>query len=134
MPQRHITRICAACKKDVAISDQYCPACGIDTQSAIIADEPHALWQKAETVLPVALTLGMVILRVGFKLGRTPWLRHALSLWIRRSDMKDPAPTSLARQSREGKPRRIRIRSRWVVQDAQGREQKGTEEHLIDIS
>ncbi len=130
MSLRPVTRICVACRQDVAIADQYCPACGVDTQSAIIPDETHSLRTKAVKALPTVLTLGLVALRVGFKLGRAPWLRQALSLWTGRS----AAPTSMARQPPGAKPRRIHICSRWVVRDSQGRTRQGTEEHLIDIS
>ncbi len=134
MSPRHITRICVACKNDVAIADQFCPTCGADTQSALVVGENHSLWQKAEQSLPVILTLAVVLLRVGFRLGQAAWFRQALSLWAKGSRSAEAAPNSLQRKTGEKKSRRFHIRSRWTIRDSQGREHQGTEEHLIDVS
>ena len=129
-----ITRICVACRHDVAIADQFCPTCGADTQSAIVAGDNHSLWQKAEQTLPVILTLAVVLLRVGFRLGQVAWLRQALSLRAKDPRSTEATRNSLQRRTGEKKSRRIHIRSRWAVRDSQGREHQGTEEHLIDVS
>lgn len=123
-----VFRICPECSADIPLQARHCPTCGSDSQ----ANQPIRQLRLPATVsgalLPVAAGLAGLALRAGWKLLQSQWLRTTVQNAL---TTPPPAPTSPTPTATTG--RTIRIRSSWVVREADGSVRQGQEDHTINL-
>ena len=125
-----VQRICPHCADATPLDAQYCPHCGYDTQAGLPMRQSNLPVALGKAALPVLAGAATLALRAGWKLlnsrlTQPPTLRQA----------QPPAIKSETRVS-EVVPRSrrtVRIRSSWMVGDANGVWKQGTSEHIIDF-
>lgn len=121
-------RICAECSGTVQIEDQFCPACGSDTQAELMTAPASSLAQKAVAAVPALLAVGLVVLKMGGSLLRNPLVRQLLA------GSNEGLPAS----RRTGEPpvsgRRLHVRRRWRIRHRDGRHTSGEEEETYTLT
>ncbi len=120
-------RICAECNGTVQIEDQFCPACGSDTQAELIPTPESSLAQKAVAAAPALLAVSLVVLKMGGSLLRNPLVRQLLA------GNNDGLPVV----RRTGEPpisgRRLHVRRRWRIRHRDGQHTSGEEEETYTL-
>lgn len=120
-------RICAECSGTVQIEDQFCPACGSDTQAELMPTPASSLAQKAVAAAPALLAVGLVVLKLGGSLLRNPLVRQLLA----------GNNGGLPAVRRTGEPpvsgRRLHVRRRWRIRHRDGHHTSGEEEETYTL-
>lgn len=121
-------RICAECSGAVQIEDQFCPACGSDTQAELMTTPASSLAQKAVAAAPALLAVGLVVLKMGGSLLRNPLVCQLLA----------GSNEGLPARRRTGEPpvsgRRLHVRRRWRIRHRDGRHTSGEEEETYTLT
>ncbi|MXZ24292.1 MAG: hypothetical protein F4Y80_05385 [Caldilineaceae bacterium SB0665_bin_21] len=121
-------RICAECGGSIQIEDQFCPACGLDTQAELMPTPTSSLAQKAVAAAPALLAVGLVVLKLGGSLLRNSLVRQLLAGGHRGlPDVRRDAasPTSGGR---------LHVRRRWRIHHRDGRHTSGEEEETYTFT
>ena len=112
----------------VQIEDQFCPACGSDTQAELMAAPSSSLAQKAVAAAPALLAVSLVVLKMGGSLLRTPLVRQLMA----------GSNGGLPANRRTGEPpaggRRLHVRRRWRIRHRDGRHTSGEEEETYTLT
>ena len=126
----HIKRICPHCGEGTSLDARFCDRCGADQQGELPLQRRSLPASVGRAALPVLAGVATLALRTGWKL-----LSNHLHQ-SRESASPEPRPNAQVQsqpQARSQSGRTIRIRSSWIVGDAQGNWQKGSSEHVIDV-
>lgn len=121
-------RICAECRGTVQIEDQFCPACGSDTQAELMTAPASSLAQKAAAAAPALLAVGLVVLKLGGSLLRNPLVRQLLA------GSNDGLPASRRIGEPPASGRRLHVRRRWRIRHRDGRHTSGEEEATYTLN
>ena len=121
-------RICAECNGIVQIEDQFCPACGSDTQAELMAAPTSSLAQKAAAAAPTLLAVALVTLKLGASLLRNPLVRRLLP------DRRGGLPAVHRAAASPVSCRRLHVRRRWRIRHRDGRYTSGEEQETYTVS
>jgi hypothetical protein len=131
-----VYRICPECAGSVELDASFCPHCGHDTRAGLPVQRASLPATVSRAALPVAAGLAGLAVRAGWRLFRNYLEKAAKS---QAPLVAAPKGQNVQRPTNEVVPvnrtprRTIRIRSSWVIGDATGRWQQGTQEHIIEI-
>ena len=127
-PMVQTERICAECGGTVQIEDQFCPACGLDTQAELMPVPALSLAQKAVAAVPALFAVGLVVLKLSGSLLRNPLIRRPMA----------GGNGGLPAIRRTGNPlvsgRRLHVKRRWRIRHRDGRHTSGEEEETYTVT
>ena len=136
----NVSRICPQCSSNTPLDSRHCPQCGYDTQTGLpMQTQTNLPVLIGKAALPVLAGVASLALRLGWKLIRSRMAQDALHYGARKaaSSIMNAAKAPPAAQPGTNvaakAKRTIRIRSTWVVGDADGIRQQGASDHTIEF-